>query len=136
MELNNNKLFIYKDIYSLDLGVLELKLKDFEYKNDKLYIKNNYFNENKGFVIFYSPLCKHCLKIFNLYTDLALSNLNLFNFGAINGDDIDNENDYLCTYSKITKYPTLKYIKKDGTLEDYQFEYNEDNLIYFININI
>ena len=71
-----------------------------------------------------------------LLLDLALSNINVFNFGAVNAENIEDGNDYLCIYSDIKKFPTIKYIKEDGTLEDYQFEYNIDNFIYYINTNI
>jgi hypothetical protein len=71
-----------------------------------------------------------------LIQDLALSNINLFNFGAVNCEDIENKNDYLCMYANIKKFPTLKYIHKDGTIKNYNFDYNFDNLVYFINTNI
>jgi thiol-disulfide isomerase/thioredoxin len=129
---NNIEKNIYKNLYGIELGILELKLKDFNYKNKKLYINNNYFN-NKGFIIFYAPWCKHCKNFMELIKDLALSNINLFNFGAVNCEDIKNGNDYLCANAKIKQFPTLKYIKKDGSLENYKYEYNFDNLVYFIN---
>jgi hypothetical protein len=39
-------------------------------------------------------------------------------------------------YANVSKYPTLKYINHDGTLSDYKFEYNKDNLIYYVATNI
>ena len=132
---NNLKNNIFKNIYGEKKGIIELKLEDFEYKNKKLYIKNNYFNDKKGFIIFYAPWCKHCIKMSDLLIDLALSNINIFNFGAINSENIKDGNDKLCIYENINKFPTIKYINKDGTLIDYQHEYTIDNLLYFININ-
>lgn len=133
---NNEKILLYKDIYSKEKGILELKLSDFDYINKKLYIKNDYFLEKKGLIIFYAPWCKHCVKISELLINLALANINLFYFGAVNCENIEDGNDYLCSYANITKYPTIKYIKEDGTLEDYKYEYVSDNLVYFINTNI
>ena len=132
---NNLKNNIFKNIYGEKKGIIELKLQDFEYKNKKLYIKNNYFNDKKGFIIFYAPWCKHCIKMSDLLIDLALSNINIFNFGAINSENIKDGNDKLCIYENINKFPTIKYINKDGTLINYQYEYTIDNLLYFININ-
>jgi thiol-disulfide isomerase/thioredoxin len=131
--LKNNNFF--KNIYGEKKGIIELKLEDFEYKNKKLYIKNDYFNDKKGFIIFYAPWCKNCIKMSDLLIDLALSNINIFNFGAINSENIKDGNDKLCIYENINKFPTIKYINKDGTLIDYQYEYTIDNLLYFININ-
>ena len=132
----NSKNSLYKDIFNEDKGIIELKLKDFKYVNKKLYIKNEYFNENKGIIIFYAPWCKHCSKISDLLIDLALSNINIFYFGAVNCEDIENGNDYLCSYANIKQFPTIKYINKDGSIENYKYEYNADNLIYYINTNI
>ena len=133
--IKNNNSF-YKDIYGEEKGIIELKLKDFDYKDDKLYINNDYFNDKKGFIIFYAPWCKHCNKISNLLIDLALLNINIFNFGAINAENIKDGNDKVCIYENITKFPTIKYINNDRTLINYQYEYTIDNLLYFINTNL
>ncbi len=133
---NNSKNNIFANIYGIKKGIIELTLKDFKYKNKKLYINNNYFKENKGLIIFYSPLCIHCKKIAELLFNLAEANVNLFYFGAVNLDNIEDGNDYLGIYANITKIPTIKYIKKNKELENYQYEYNADNLIYYVNTNI
>jgi len=132
---NKNNNSYYKDIYGIEKGIIELKLKDFDYINNKLHINNNYFSDKKGFIIFYAPWCKHCKKISTLLIDLALLNINIFNFGAINSENISDGNDKVCVYENIIKYPTIKYINNDGTLSDYKYNYTLDNLLYFININ-
>ena len=132
---NKNNNSFYKDIYGEEKGILELKLKDFEYKDNKLFIKNNYFSDKKGFIIFYAPWCKHCIKISNLLIDLALLNINIFNFGAINSENINDGNDKVCIYENINSFPTIKYINEDGTLLNYDNNYTIDNLLYFINMN-
>ena len=133
---NNKKNNLYANIYGKDKAVIELVLSDFKYKNKKLYIKNKYFKDKKGLIIFYSPTCSHCLKISDLIINLALSNENLFYFGAVNAENIKDGNDYLFYYANIKNIPTIKYIKKDGLLEDYKYDYTLDNLIYYINTNI
>jgi thiol-disulfide isomerase/thioredoxin len=133
---NLYKNLLYKDIYGENTNIIELKFKDFTYKNKKLYIKKNIFPNNKGFIIFYAPWCKHCIKMSDLIINLALSNINLFNFGAVNYEDLEEKNDILCNYADIKKFPTIKIIKEDGEIVDYKYEYNIDNLIYYINTNI
>jgi thiol-disulfide isomerase/thioredoxin len=134
----NNETDIYSNIYGEDKSVIELILKDFIYdkKNKKLYINNDYFNENKGIIIFYAPWCKHCVKLSNLIIDLAISNLNIFWFGAVNLENVEDGNDYLAIYANISKLPTIKIINSDKSLENYKFDYNIDNLIFYINTNI
>ena len=134
MNIKKNNL-LFKDIFGQEKGVLELKRADFKIKNKKIYINNDYFNENKGFVVFYAPWCKHCLEFSTILTDLALSYMNVFPFGSVNCEDIEGGNDFLCNEFDIIKYPTLKIINNDGTLQDYIHEYTFDNLIYYININ-
>jgi thiol-disulfide isomerase/thioredoxin len=124
---------LFKNIYGDETGVRELTLKDFKYDNKKLYITNSFFNNKKGLIIFYAPWCKHCKKISSLIIDLALSNINIFNFGAINTENIDDGNDKLCIYADINRLPTIKIINKDNTLEDYSYSYTIDNLLYIIN---
>jgi len=136
---NNKKNdLIFSNIYGIDKGVIELTLKDFIYdkKNKKLYINNDYFFENKGIIIFYAPWCKHCVKLSDMIIDLAISNLNVFYFGAVNVENIEDGNDYLSIYGKINRLPTIKIIKEDKSLENYKFEYNIDNLIFYVNTNI
>ena len=133
---NNQKIKLFKNIYGLDKGIIELTLKDFIYKNKNLYINNEYFSEKKGLIIFYAPWCKHCIKISDMLINLALSNINLFNFGAVNTENTEEGNDYLSIYANINRLPTIKYINSNNNLTDYPFEYNIDNLIFYVNTNI
>ena len=131
---NNKKTQLFKNIYGLDKGIIELTLKDFIKKKNKLLINNSYFEEKKGFIVFYAPWCKHCVKLSDLLIELALSNINLFYFGSVNIENIEDGNDYLAVYAGIKKLPTIKYINSDGILKDYTFKYDADNLIFYINM--
>ena len=65
-----------------------------------------------------------------------MANINIFNFGAINSENIKDGNDKICIYENIKKFPTIKYINSDGTLTDYKYNYTIENLLYFINCNL
>jgi thiol-disulfide isomerase/thioredoxin len=134
--VNNNKISLYNNIFGKEKGILELTLKDFIYKDNKLYINNSYFYQNKGLIIFYSPLCKHCSNLSETLINIALSYLNLFGIGSVNTENIKDKNDYLSLYAKITKVPTIKYINEEGLLIDYPHSYTNDNFLFYINMNI
>ena len=134
--INNNNSTYYNNIYGKNNGVIELKFKDFKIKNKKLYINNKYFNENKGLIVFYAPWCNHCIKMSDSLISISIDNLNIFPIGAVNIEDTKNKNFKLTKLAKVTQIPTIKYIDKDGSLKDYNFDYNIDNLRYFINLNL
>jgi thiol-disulfide isomerase/thioredoxin len=138
IENKNYNYTIYKNIYGDEKGIPELILKDFKYNklNNKVYINNKYFNEKKGFIIFYAPWCEYCRKLSDIMIELALNNINYFPIGAVNIENTKDKNDYLAQYCNIKDLPTIKYITEDLTLKDYKFEYTIDNLIFFINTNV
>ena len=125
-----------KNIYGAQMGVPEMVLSDFKHVSDKLFIRNKYFSENKGIIVFYAPWCGHCQKLSNLIFDLAYSYMNVFPFAAVNCENLTDKNNKLCEYANIEKYPTLKYVTKNGSLEDYKNPVDTDHLIFFINSQI
>ena len=126
----------YKNIYGKNKGIIELKYKDFIVKKNKLYINNNFFDENKGLIIFYAPWCSHCKKMSDYLIDLALDNLNIFPIGSVNIEDTKNKNYKLTQIAQIKQIPTIMYISNDGSLKYYKYDISIENLKYFINMNL
>jgi len=126
---------IYSDSYGIDKNIIELSLKDFIYKDKKLYINHTNFKNYKGLIIFYAPWCKYCKTLSETLINLAMANINLFNFGAVNYENLKDKNDILCNYANIKHFPTIKYIISTGEIIDYKYDYTLDNLIYFVNTN-
>ena len=125
----------YDDIYKEYSGVIELKYKDFKIINKKIYITNkNFIEKNKGLIVFYAPWCKHCNIMGDDYSELAIVYKNIFPLGAVNIEDINNNNDLLSSAAKIKTYPTIKKIGKNGLLQNYDTKFNKDNIVYYISI--
>lgn len=125
----------FDDIYQDFSGVFELKFKDFNIINNKLYIMNNNFI-NKGLIVFYAPWCKHCNDMSDEYSELACTYLNKFPLGAVNCEDLPNKNDLLASYANVTKYPTIKKVGKNGLISNFDNNFIKNNIIYHININL
>jgi len=137
IENNETNISSYsKNMYGINKGIIELKYKDFIIKNNKIFINNNFFDENKGIIMFYAPWCSHCKQISDYLIDLALDNLNIFPIGAVNIEDTKNENYKLTQKAKIIQIPTIMYISKDGSLKYYKYDITIENLKYFINMNL
>ncbi len=127
---------LYRNLFHSDNGVHELTLKDFYQDKNKLFIKNKFFPKNKGFILFYAPWCSHCKKFKSDYENLALDYIQLFPFGAVNTENVKDENDKLRVFADIDKIPKLKIINKEGYLTDYDSNLTYDDLLYFLNMNI
>ena len=134
--VKNDIISSYENIYGENKGIIELKYKDFIVKKNKLYINNNFFDENKGLIIFYAPWCSHCRKMSDYLIDLALNNLNIFPIGAVNIEDTKNKNYKLTQIAQIKQIPTIMYISNDGSLKYYKYDISIENLKYFINMNL
>ena len=130
-----NKNNLNKNIYGIEKGIIELKYKDFIISKNKIKINNDFF-DNKGLIVFYAPWRKHCQGISTDLINLSNDNLYIFPIGAVNIEDIKNENHLLSKKAKIKQIPTIKYINSKGYLLDYKYDINIDNLKYFINMNL
>jgi thiol-disulfide isomerase/thioredoxin len=127
---------LYRNLFNKDNGVHELTLKDFYVDKKKLYLKNKNFVKNKGFVLFYAPWCSHCKKFKSDYENLALDYIQLYPFGAVNTENVKDENDKLRVFADVDKIPKLKVINKDGYLENFDSNLSYNDLLYYLNMNI
>ena len=132
-EPKENKPTFYQNLFHPDNGVHELVLKDFIYKNKKLYLKHKAFH-HKGFIMFYAPWCSHCKDFKKEYENIALDYIQNIPFGAVNVENAEDGNDQLRIYANVEGVPTLFNIHKDGYLEEYKSDINYDNLLYQVNM--
>lgn len=133
--MDKKKLNYYKNLYGNDDMVIELKNKDFKYQKNNLIINDKRFIQNKSLIIFYAPWCGHCKTIYDDVKDLSITNLNKFQIGAVNINDIKNKNYLLSDFLEIKSIPTA-FIIKNKKLIQFNKDLNFENLFYYINMNI
>ncbi len=133
----NNKfeIKIYKNLFHSDNGVHELIYKDFDIKENKIFLNNSFFRKNKGFVLFYAPWCSHCKTFKKEYEELAMDYIQMFPFGSVNVENVKEGNDKLKVIAKIESVPQLMTITKEGFIKKYDSTYDYDDLLYYINVN-
>jgi thiol-disulfide isomerase/thioredoxin len=118
------------DFYKESENIKELKYKNFKKKSTKLILKDK--SKSNKIIIFYLSSCKYCKDIITLWDDLSHRFNYDFTFYAINCDDINNDNDLLCTTFKIKTYPHIKYIlSNNNKIHIYNGLLNRDDLFYF-----
>lgn len=126
---------LYKNIYGENDEVSELKFKDFKIIKNEVFIKDEEFLDNKSFIIFYAPWCKHCNEMYDYISELSITNLYKFKIGSVNINDIKNKNNILSDTLNIRFMPSI-YIIKNNKLIPFEKNVTFENLFYYININI
>lgn len=123
-------LYSDKNLYDNFTGVIELTSDDFTIKNNSIKINNKLLLDKPGFVNFYAPWCKHCIKMVPIWSDLAIEFRNKFIICAVN---CENKKNYKIRNAlKILQYPTIKSISKKGTICNYNDSYSKEDLLYNI----
>lgn len=117
------------DLYKYT-DVKELKIKDFD-TNNKIKIKNEIINNHFGFLVLYTPICKHCRDSVYIWGQLSNSfpKYKIFSF---NLHDNDNKNYEIYDYIKIESVPKVFYVTKNGTLNLYKNKIDYEELFFFI----
>ena len=127
--MSDNK---YENLYPIDSGVPELILSDFNIIKKNLKLKDNIFNKKKGLILFYTPWCSHCKNMVDSWTELTNYFKNTFPLAVVNCENLRQQNDLCCSFAKIYKYPTIKYVTKNGKLKKYDGLLTKDDILYFI----
>ena len=121
------------NLFTLDSGVIELQNDFFIRKKKDIILNKNYRGGNlRGLILFYTPWCQSCEEIKYKWSEIALLFKNRFFIGAYNVENESTENDILRNELKITKYPTIKYIGKNGKIHDYSGTRNINDIVHFI----
>jgi thiol-disulfide isomerase/thioredoxin len=111
-------------LYS-DTSVKEINSSDFN--NGKLTFGK------EGFLMCYAHWCPHCRKHLPMWLTLAeIVNNSNNNFVIASFDCMEENNKKLLKQLNITRFPTLFYFGKDGTLYPFQEELTSDNLVKYM----
>jgi thiol-disulfide isomerase/thioredoxin len=121
------------DIFGLESGVPELKNDQFIRKKKEIFLKKEIKGLNiRGLIFFYTPWCKSCEDFKYKWSEIALLFKNRFFIGAVNVENQKNKNDILRNELKITTYPTIKYVAKNGKIQKYDGTKNINEIVHFI----
>lgn len=119
-----------EDLYSQYSGVIELKTNDFKIEKKKVTVINNNYTDKNGLIIFYAPWCEHCQSIVEIWSEFAIYFKHKFIIGAVNCED---PNAYgIRDKLRISVYPTIYYVSKNGNLTKYKGEKEKDEIMEYI----
>ena len=120
-----------ENIYNND-NVKELIKDDFEIKNKKLKLKEDYTKDLNGLLIIYAPWCTHCILSKEMWENFANMFMYKFNIYAYNTYNYDDKNQDLLLDFNIKYYPSYKFIKANGEIKEYKGGNTEDEFLKFI----
>lgn len=121
-----------ENLFTIDSGVPELVNKQFTRKKNFVFLNKKVKGNFRGLILFYSPWCKSCDKFKYKWAELARLFKNRFFIGAVNVENQLMNNEQLRADLKITQYPTIKFVNKDGKITDYKGTKNPNDIIHFI----
>lgn len=124
------------DFYPDASPIKELKYKDFDFSKKKPTLKHKKFKNKKGMIMVYAPWCQHCKGFIDTWNELGMQYNYVFPLGAINAEDINNNNHELSASLSVGAYPTLFFVSKSGKLTKYKHNESRDELIYYISSKI
>ena len=121
-----------ENLYDEYSSVIELTNNSFIKKKDEFYLKNDFFKNKKGLIVFYAPWCGHCVNMKMTWIEISRIFKNKFSIGAVNCENKQMNNHKLRKNMKIIGYPTIKYVNKKGKIFDYNGLNSINELIVFI----
>lgn len=116
-----------QDLFDKYSGVIHLNSKDFDLTTK--HIKNKEFEKKVGLVLFYVNWCPSCRDLAKYLIDISLEFKNKCAVGVVNCDDRDCGE--ICSFAKLTSYPTIKFIHSNK-MYPYTEKVNREDLIFFI----
>jgi len=90
--------------------------------------------EKPHFIMFFAPWCGHCTKLAPIWNELHESSFERAKGNAVGIARVDcTDQTSLCAKHGITGYPTLLYIKSDGTSSRYKGSRSLSELMLYVN---
>ena len=113
-------------------GVRELKLTDFGTDSyGRVVVNHKDFINKNGMIVFYADWCGHCKNMVNDWSTFATMMGNQFPVGAFNCGNRSKGVEALQKYAKVEAYPTIKYVSKDGRMEQYRGKHDVGTWVRF-----
>ena len=107
---------------------VEIKANELKYRNGSFYVRNK--EGKKGLVVIYADWCGYCQMLAPIWKKFIVEYQDKYNIRALNSDGV---NKMILEKIGVGGFPTIKYINKEGKIQDnYEGDRNINGFVNYL----